>query len=316
MNPCFVFLLTGWTLLAGSPDKLGLDPQRLARIPVRMQELVDRGVIPGAVTLVARHGQVASLEAVGWQEIETRKSMRPDSIFQIMSMTKPFTSTAIMLLMEEGRIALSDPVEKYLPDFHEQWVIESTDSKIRTLHRAPRPVTLRDLLTHTSGMSGAPPGGASKITVTLDRSLAEVVALDSQGPLLFDPGTKWSYSNPGMATLGRIVEVVSGQRYEKFVEDRILRPLGMKDTFFYPPEEKWSRIAMLYARDGGHLVKAGPDTQGGDPWNYRKGARYPCPECGLFSTAADLFPLLSDVPKQRGIQRCPSTLAADRRTGD
>jgi CubicO group peptidase (beta-lactamase class C family) len=119
-----------------------------------------------------------------------------------------------------------------------------------------------------------------------------------------------------MATLGRIVEVVSGQPYEKFVEDRILRPLGMKDTFFYPPEEKWSRIAMLYARDGGHLVKAGPDTQGGDPWNYRKGARYPCPECGLFSTAADLFPLLSDVPKQRGIQRCPSTLAADRRTGD
>jgi CubicO group peptidase (beta-lactamase class C family) len=113
-----------------------------------------------------------------------------------MSMTKPFTSTAIMLLMEEGRIALSDPVEKYLPDFHEQWVIESTDSKIRTLHRAPRPVTLRDLLTHTSGMSGAPPGGASKITVTLDRSLAEVVALDSQGPLLFDPGTKWSYSTP------------------------------------------------------------------------------------------------------------------------
>ena len=119
MNPCFVFLLTGWTLLAGSPDKLGLDPQRLARIPVRMQELVDRAVIPGAVILVARHGQVASLEAVGWQEIETRKSMRPDSIFQIMSMTKPFTSTAIMLLMEEGRIALSDPVEPLAKLKHE-----------------------------------------------------------------------------------------------------------------------------------------------------------------------------------------------------
>jgi CubicO group peptidase (beta-lactamase class C family) len=289
MKTCFVFLLAGCALLAAPPDKLGLDPQRLANIPVRMQEFVDRGVIPGAVTLVSRHGEIASLQAVGWQEIETRKPMRPDSIFQIMSMTKPITATAIMLLMEEGRLVLSDPVEKYLPDFHEQWVIDSSEGKVRTMHRAPRPITLRDLLTHTSGMNGAPPGGASKITVTLDRTLADVVTLDSQAPLLFDPGTKWSYSNPGMATLGRIVEVVSGQPYEKFVDDRILRPLGMKDTFFYPPEDKRSRIAMLYDHEGGHLVKAGPDTQGGDPWNYRKGARYPCPECGLFSTATDLF---------------------------
>jgi CubicO group peptidase (beta-lactamase class C family) len=123
----------------------------------------------------------------------------------------------------------------------------------------------------------------------MDRALADVVTLDSQAPLLFDPGTKWSYSNPGLATLGRIVEVVSGQPYEEFVAARILRPLGMNDTFYYPPRDKTSRIALLYDRQDGRFVRAGADAQGGDPWRYRAGARYPCPECGLLSTAQDLF---------------------------
>jgi CubicO group peptidase (beta-lactamase class C family) len=180
-------------------------------------------------------------------------------------------------------------VERYLPDFAKPWVIDSDDGKTRTLHRAPRSITVRDLLTHTSGLPGAPPGSADKITVTMDRSLADAVLLDSQAPLLFDPGAKWSYSNPGIATLGRIIEVVSGEPYEKFLDERIFRPLGMKDTFFYPPADKLDRIALLYKRENGEWKKAGPETQGGDPWKYRKGAKYPCPECGLFSTATDLF---------------------------
>jgi CubicO group peptidase (beta-lactamase class C family) len=269
--------------------KAGMDPERLARIPARMKAFVDKGTIPGAVTLVARHGAIASLEAVGYQELEKKRPMRTDSIFQIMSMTKPVTAAGIMMLMEEGRLALSDPVEKHLPEFRGMWVIESRDgNRARTLRRPARPITIRDLLTHTSGMAGGPPAGIRELLSKLDRTLAEAVAIYSQQPLEFEPGTKWLYSNPGIATLGRIIEVVSVQPYEKFMEERIFKPLGMKDSFFYPPADKLDRIAMVYKLEDGRLKPAGPETLAGDPWLYRKGAKYPCPECGLYSTASDL----------------------------
>jgi CubicO group peptidase (beta-lactamase class C family) len=242
------------------------------------------------VTLVARHGVIASLDAVGYQDLEKKRPMRTDSIFQIMSMTKPVTAVGIMMLMEEGRLALSDPVEKHLPEFRGLWVIESRDgNRARTLRRPARLITVRDLLTHTSGMFPMPPAGVRDLLSTLDKSLAEAVAIYSQQPLEFEPGTKWMYSNPGIATLGRIIEVVAGQPYERFMEERIFKPLGMKDSFYYPPADKLDRIAMVYKLERGKLLPGGPETLAGDPWQYRKGAKYPCPECGLYSTGRRLL---------------------------
>src|SRR5882724_5533542 len=147
-------LLAGSAAFGADAAKAGMDAERLARIPARMKAFVDKGAIAGAVMLIERHGVVASLEAVGYQDLETKKPMRTDSIFQIMSMTKPVTATGIMILMEEGKLALNDPVEKHLPEFRSQWMIESQDSgKSRRLKRPPRPITIRDLLTHTSGMA-------------------------------------------------------------------------------------------------------------------------------------------------------------------
>jgi CubicO group peptidase (beta-lactamase class C family) len=267
----------------------GMDPERLARIPARMKQFVERGSVAGTVTLVARHGTVASLEATGYQDVEKMIPMRTDSIFQIMSMTKPVTAVGIMILAEEGRLGLNDPVERHLPEFRGQWVIDSKpDDKTRILKRPARPITIRDLLTHTSGMGGLPPEGMKELLFKLDRSLADAVLAYSQQPLEFEPGKKWSYSNPGIATLGRIIEVISGMPFEKFLEVRIFQPLGMKDSFIFPPEDKKSRIALVYKLEGGKLKAAGMETLAGDPWIYRKGAKYSMPEGGLYSTASDL----------------------------
>jgi CubicO group peptidase (beta-lactamase class C family) len=259
------------------PKSSGMDAARLARIPVRMKSLVDGGTLPGAVTLVARHGVIVRLDAVGYQNIEDRKPMRTDSIFQIMSMTKPITAVGIMMLMEEGRLALSDPVEKYLPEF-------------RQLRSDYRPITIRDLLTHTAGVNT--PEIARNIMSTLDLTLAEAVSYYAQAPLDFEPGSRWNYSNPGFAVLGRIIEVVSRRPYERFIDERILKPLGMRDSFFFPPANKTGRIAMVYALENAGLRRAGSEIFGGAPDQFRKGAKYPCPECGLYSTATDVFAFL------------------------
>jgi CubicO group peptidase (beta-lactamase class C family) len=270
--------------------KAGMDPERLARIPTRMKTFVEKGTIAGAVMLIERHGVVASLDAVGYQDLESKKPMRADTIFQIMSMTKPVTATGIMILMEEGKLALSDPVEKHLPEFRGQWVIDSqtADKKSRTLKRPSRPITIRDLLTHTSGMPGTPPEGVKEILQKMDMPLKDAVAIYSQQPLDFEPGTRWQYSNSGIATLGRIIEVESGMAYEKFLDERIFRPLGMKDSFFFPTPERTERIAMVYKLENGKLKRSGADILGGDPALHRRGAKYSGPEYGLYSTAHDL----------------------------
>lgn len=261
----------------------GFDAERLARIPARMQTLVDKGEIPGTVTLLARHGQVAHLAAAGWQDIENRKPMRTDTIFQIMSMTKPFTGVGIMMLMEEGKLGINDPVEKYLPAFRGQQVRRGD-----TLTKPSRPVTIRDLMAHTSGMP-APQGALKNIHQTMDRKLSDAVDEYAKQPLSFEPGSKWEYSNTGIATLGRIIEVVADQPFDRFIMDRLLQPLGMKDTFFFPPADKTSRIAVVYNHVDGKLVRAGADVLGGDPVKFRKGAVYTGPEFALYSTASDLF---------------------------
>lgn len=268
----------------------GTDPAVLQRIPKRMQELVDAGVLSGAVTLVQRHGAVASLEAVGWADIEAKKPMKPDTIFQVMSMTKPFVGTAIMMLADEGKLAIGDSVEKHLPEFRGQMVTAKKNEDGSIVVKKPaRVMTIHDLMTHSSGMSYLPPAGIRELNTTMDRTLADAVLLYSQMPLEFEPGSKWQYSNLGIAILGRIIEVRSGMPFEKFLETRIFQPLGMKDSHFFLPAEKQGRLAAIYKKGpDGKLVKAGDETLGGYALNFRKGAKYPAPEWGLYTTAQDL----------------------------
>jgi CubicO group peptidase (beta-lactamase class C family) len=275
-------------LLSAASINSGLDQQQLSRITPRMQSFVDRGELAGIVTLVLRHGQVAQTSAVGFQDLEGKKPMKADSIFQVMSMTKPVTAVAIMMLAEQGKLSIGDPVERYLPEFKGQMMVESKTANELKLRKPSRAITIRDLMTHTSGMTGALPAAAPDLYTKMDRSLGEAVTLFSQQPLDFEPGTKWQYSNSGIATLGRIIEVVGDEPFETFIVNEIFKPLGMKDSFFFAPSEKTARIALVYKNAGGKLVRAGGDILGGDPARYRPGAKYPAPEFGLYSTAADL----------------------------
>ncbi len=275
-------------LAACSIHAAGLNPAQLARIPERMKAFADQGQIAGAVLLVTHQGKPVLFEAVGFQDFEASKPMRKDSIFQVMSMSKPFTGAGIMMLAEEGRLSLNDPVEQHLPEFRGLRVAEKKDGNASLLVRPARPITIRDLMTHTSGMGNRPAEGLKELYTRLDRTLAEAVLFYSQTPLEFQPGTRWLYSNPGIATLGRILEVVSGRPFERFIAERIFEPLGMKDSYFFPPAAVHGRIALVYDLAGGKLKRAGEEILAGDQMRFRAGARYPAPEFGLLSTAADL----------------------------
>jgi CubicO group peptidase (beta-lactamase class C family) len=234
----------------------------LADVKSTMQSFVDKGAVAGTVTLVNRNGERMHLEAVGWQDIESRTPMSPSTIFQIMSMTKPVTSIAVAMLAEEGRLTLNDPIARHLPEFR------------------GRKETIRDLLTHTSGMPEYGPAATQDLYLKFNWTLEQAVMLYSQQPPLFKPGEKWQYSNTGMATLGRIVEVVGGMPYEKFCQQRIFDPLGMKDTHFFIPAEKHARVATAYQVVNGKMISSGP-------YKFRPGSKYSMPEGGLYSTAED-----------------------------
>lgn len=272
---------------APDPARAGMDAAQLKRITPVLEEFVERGQMSGAVTLVMRRGALAHFETAGWQDLEAKKPMQKDTIFQIMSMTKPFTGVAIMMLAEEGRLRLNDRVEDHLPEFRGQMMIESEKDGVRVLRKPSRPITIRDLMTHTSGLGPAAPG-IGDIMVRMDRTLADACLIYSQQPLLFDPGTRWMYSNTGIAVLGRIVEVRSGMSFEQFLERRIFQPLGMTDTHVFLPPAKRGRLAPVYTVKDGRLVKAGDDILGGDPMKFREGAKYSGPEHSLYSTAWDL----------------------------
>ena len=219
--------------------------------------------------LVARRGQTVMLEAVGYQDLESRTPMRTDTIFDVRSVTKPITSIGIMLLVEEGKLALNDPVEKYLPEF------EVRDSKF------PR-ITIRHLLTHTAALPLYRLPESESMPVKRDRTLREYVTLLSQQRPEYEPGTRFRYSSGGFAILGRIIEIVSGKSFEQFIGERIFVPLGMKDSSFYAPAEKQDRLARIYRRRDGKLER----------WReleeFARVAKYPGPEFGMYSTASDL----------------------------
>jgi CubicO group peptidase (beta-lactamase class C family) len=266
----------------------GVDQAVLKNLPLRTKAFVDDHTVAGIVTLVLHDAKVVEFDAEGMADAEAGRAMQKDTIFQIMSMTKPFTGVGIMMLAEEGKLALRDPVERYLPEFHGLRVATTSGPDASRLSEPVRQVTIRDLMTHTAGIFDAPPADIRDYNQRMNIPLSDLMKTFAKQPLLFQPGTHWSYSSPGIDILGRIIEVCSGQKYEDFIAERILRPLGMKDSFYYPDAERIPRIAMVYeGHDGG--LKPSPGTiLGGDPARHRQGAIYPSPSWGLYSTAEDL----------------------------
>lgn len=251
----------------------GFDPARIAAIPQRMQEFVNQGKAAGVVTLIGRANGVVDLKATGYSDLETKAPMKADQIFQLHSMTKPMVAIGILMLAEEGKLSISDPVEKHLPEFR------SLKEKI----------TLQQLLTHTAGMALNPPAGIGELHGALHKSLADVALVYSQTPLSYAPGSKWQYSNTGIAVLARVLEVHSGLKFEDFLAKRIFGPLGMKDSSIFPPKEKWNRMPTAYILRNGKPVKYTDDPLGEGVMKFRDGAKYSLPEGGVYSTASDLF---------------------------
>ncbi len=207
------------------------------------QNFLDDSTVVGYTCLVVRDGKVLMEESAGFQDREKRIPMKKDTIFEVMSMTKPFTVSAVMMLMEDGKLRLDDPVSKHLPEFSDTWLQEpgSTVTE-RKLAKPERPITIRDLMTHMSGMPEYRPAIIRTYT-GYGHSLREATWVDSR-----NPGTCFQYSNTGLATPGRLVEVLSGKKFELFSQGRILDPLGLEDTSFYPQDRSRDRIAMAYMK--------------------------------------------------------------------
>jgi CubicO group peptidase (beta-lactamase class C family) len=260
-----------------------LDATTLAKIPERMKRFVDNQQVSGLVAVVGSSKGVARIDAIGKLDLAKDQAMSKDALFRIASMTKPITAIAIMQLVEDGKLNLDDPVEKHLPEFRGQMLVEKRDRDTLTLKKPKRPITLRDLLTHTSGLPNFPPGLAD-IYARRHHTLAEMTLAMAQRPLEFEPGSKWSYCNSGIDTLGRVIEVVGGMSFEEFMAKRIFNPLGMKATTFYPPDD--AKIATLYGVKDGKLAPADKPIIG-----PAKGAKHPIPAGGLYSTGEDLAKL-------------------------
>lgn len=272
----------------GQSAASGVNQDIAAKIPERMRHFIDGKAVAGAVTLVVHGNDIVEFDAAGMADIEAGQPMKKDTIFQIMSMTKPVTALGIMMLAEEGKLALRDPVEMYLPEFKNQHVVTNTGPDAERLRVPEHPITIRDLLTHTAGFTDGAPAAIKDYRQLMNVPLDEVVRQLAKEPLLFQPGTEWSYSSAGIEVLGRIIEVCSGMKYEDFIAQRILQPLKMNDSFFFPPDDKVSRIAMVYVRKDGKLQRAPGTILGGDPTRHRAGAVFPAPGWGLYSTAEDL----------------------------
>jgi CubicO group peptidase (beta-lactamase class C family) len=256
---------------AVSPESLGLSSERLTRINDLIQSHIDAGHISGAVTLVARHGKIAHLEAQGLMDIAGNKAMAEDTIFRLASMSKPVGALAIMMLVEEGKVKLDDPVSKYLPSFAKQQVAvrlgDGNDNYY--LMPAEREVLVRDLLTHTSGvMSGAISSGAGNDLFS-KRHETGLAWTDELGaaPLEFQPGSRWAYSaTAGFDVLSRIVEITSGQDFNSFLRQRVFDPLNMDDIFFWPNADQRQRLVSSYIADesGKLQLRNNPDSMSGE----------------------------------------------------
>lgn len=259
------------------------DAEKLEYLHGVLQKYVDNKTVAGVVAGIgSREGNVA-VESAGQLNREQKLPMPHDAVFRIASMTKPITAIGIMMLADDGKLSVDDPVEKHLPEFKGQYLIESNQGGKLTLKKPSRPIQIRDLLTHTSGLPGGFPEGITDLYFRRQLTLGEAVAISSQRPLDFEPGAKWAYCNAGIDTLGRIIEVVSKLPFEDFLEQRLFQPLGMFDTTFDPNDEQLQRLAALYESKEGELHPTGFRLLG-----PTKNAKHPIPAGGLYSTVHDL----------------------------
>jgi CubicO group peptidase (beta-lactamase class C family) len=242
---------------------------------------VQREELAGAVALVASKDKVLSVTTAGFADIEARKPMQADALFWIASQSKGITAAAVMMLVDEGKLSLDDPVEKYLPEFKDQQVAAGKGAPVSRI----RSITIRDLLSHVSGL----PFKSEEEKPTLDGlPLAAAVKTYAKAPLVTQPGAKYQYSNAGINTAARVLEVVSGQSYEDFMDKRLFGPLGMKDTTFWPNARQVARLAKTYKPDAAKK-KLVPGNLGQLQADLTDRAhRYPMPAGGLFSTASDV----------------------------
>ena len=262
-----------------------LHAQAPGKLAASVQPYVDRQELAGAVMLVADKDRVLATEAVGWSDIAAQKPMQTDSMFWIASQSKPITATALMMLVDEGKVNVDDTVEKYLPEFQGQMVVVEKDDDHVSLRRPQHPITVKNALTHTSGLP--PKSALEEPTLDLFPLVARVRSY-GMTPLEFEPDSNYRYSNAGINTAGRIIEVVAEMPFERFLEERLFQPLGMKDTTFWPSEEQAARIAKSY--------KPGPGNQGLEKTTITqlyypltdRTQRFPMPAGGLFSTAQDM----------------------------
>lgn len=285
------------------------DAPSLPGIREKMQAFVASNDISGAVTLVVSKDGIIHLDAVGMADIDAKKPMQPDSLFWIASMTKPVTGVAMMMLVDEGKLAIDDPVAKYIPEF----------ANVKKPDGSPANLTVRHLMTHTSGLAEAPPD----VTRTATK-LADLIPAITSKPVAFDPGSQWRYCQSSINTGGRIVEVISGMSFPEYLDKKLFGALGMTDTTFYVPKEKLDRIATSYKKDGDKLVAA--------PLGFLNGKspadtdRYPLANGGLFSTAKDYGTFCRMVLNKgtldgkqylsaKAVEQMTSVLSGDVKTG-
>jgi len=293
---------TAATLKTAQPESVGMSTERLKRIDANMNDWLATGKLNGAVALIIRNGKIVYHKAFGYDDLQKTQPMRTDMIFRIASQTKAITSTAVMILYEEGKFLLDDPVSKYIPEFSKPVVLDKFNEADSTYTTVPakREITIRDLLTHTSGIGYAQIGSkesnaiyykagiTSGIGVANGLLLATDMKKLAKLPLMHQPGEKWTYGL-NSDVLGYLVEVVSGQSLDEFFHKRIFEPLGMNDTYFFLPSSKYNRLVHLYKEEDGKLMEPEEITQNGKftvdypkrPGTYYSGG------AGLSSTALD-----------------------------
>jgi CubicO group peptidase (beta-lactamase class C family) len=288
-------------ITTGTPEAAGFSSERLKRLDAAMDEWVKKGYMNGGAALIIRNGKIAYYKASGYDDLDTKSTLQKDGIFRIASQTKAITSVAIMLLFEEGKLLLSDPVSQYIPSFKKQSVLVSLNPDTTyTTVPAKREVTIKDLLTHTSGLGYAQIGSKeanaiyekSKLTAGIgvsNESLLTAMTRLGTLPLMHQPGEKWTYGlNNDL--LGSLVELISGVSLDEFFRTRIFEPLGMKDTYFTIPQAKALRLVNMYTeKSDGTLVKAGTNMLNG-PVN----TNYPLVKTSYFSGGAGLSSTLYD----------------------
>jgi CubicO group peptidase (beta-lactamase class C family) len=289
-----MWIMSEGTVMMTKPEEVGFSAPRLDRIRTHLQRYIDAGKVAGTLTLVARHGQIAYFEPQGHLELERVRPMQRDTIFRIYSMTKPIASVALMMLYEHGLFQLDDPVDKFIPAWQHLRVYVSGNYPLFITKPTERPMTIRDLLTHTSGLTYGfmertnVDAAYRKLgianTAARGYTLRDMVEQLAALPLEFSPGTRWNYS-VSTDVVGYLVEVISGQSFDAYLHDHIFAPLGMSDTSFLISDDQLSRFAHCYGLrpDGNLALLDAPETS-----EYRQGSFW-SGGGGLVSTAHDYY---------------------------